>query len=112
MTAEGAPATSNDGGRTNFMVWPNDTVEERVGDDDFLMSAPGLYRRMTAAGFPKTGGNEDRWTDDVLDFTVGPAGDITAYAQSPAREHAIPVDAARVFLDWYATVDSDEESAP
>ncbi len=90
----------NDIPRTNYMVWPTDSVEELLNDDSgdsISGTLPGIYRQLRDAGLPVSN-SQGTWAD-MLDFSVDANGKVVAYTENPGKEHPFPLDAVRQFLD-------------
>jgi len=90
--------------RTNYMVWPNDVVEELLNDDTgdtIVGTIPGIYQTLRDAGMPVSNA-EGAWAD-MLDFSVDANGRVVAYTERPATETVIPSAAVQPFLEtWKA----------
>lgn len=91
--------------RTNFMVWPNDGVEELLNDDSgdtIVGTIPGIYQQLRDAGLPLSGSSAGAFAD-IIDFSVDADGRVVAYTENPAGEHPFPLATVQPLLDaWKA----------
>jgi hypothetical protein len=94
--------------KRGFLIWPDDVIDELVGDDTYVSKVAGIYLALVVNGIPLSGGGDPRWSQ-VLDVSINEHGAVTVYTNGIApHEHHIDRDAVKPLTDWLREQDAAE----